>query len=165
MADAGRRSSPLSRALVVLLGLGYLLPLTLIALWLVIMLPAAFPTGWPASIAGKAAGGLYAALVLANPISVGVLWFLAICCFRRSSRLNDTPAWLWWLGAVSPLCVLWGASKRMYVLYHQSHGTDAALMAEAYWSHELRTDSLMLVWSMMFFLLLWVLRRTGSSTI
>jgi len=154
---SGTHQSSLGRALVGLLCLVYLLPLGFFSVWLVATLPATFPLGLPRE--HVISGVLYALLILINPISVVVLWYLSLFFLKRGGAgIRAKPLWLWIVALVSPLCLVWGMSKRLYLIHLTSYGAGATLMPSGYWDHQFKAGVMGLVWSLLFLPLVLLIR-------
>jgi hypothetical protein len=140
----------------------YLLPLGFFSVWLVAMLPTAFPLGWPR--AHVISGTLYALLILIAPISTATLWYLSLSFFKRGNAwVKARPIWLWVIALVSPLCMLWGMGKRLYLIHLTSHGAGAALMPIGYWDHQVKTGGFGVIWSLLFLPLVMLIRYRNSE--
>jgi hypothetical protein len=141
----------LTRIAFALFAAAFLLPLTAVLGFKLLLLPMAFPTGWPDELSRQGMAVLYLLVFLGTVASAAVAWMLAIGWLRRGRDWFATQSrWLKLAALFAPASVLASAVRYYFTMVQLRATTDPTLMPEVYWENMQRLSWVMIAWSLTF---------------
>ncbi|MFC0676928.1 hypothetical protein ACFFGH_03550 [Lysobacter korlensis] len=162
MGEHGSRGGVIRAAIVALCAV-YLVPLTLVSAYLTLMLPAAFPLGWPGEARAQFNGGFLLALQAAFVGSVIVGWNLALGSLRGGwAWVRSRSRLLQLAGLFAPVYLIYLVAKSAYRAYHFVESGGAGEFTALY-AAQLPNYGYAIAWSLLCLALLALMRKARAA--